>query len=255
MAGIGPKGTNIPLWKRPVTIITLALLLCSLIVIASSIFSPEGGYAPSADPHKTAIAAGKGAPGSALEVLNGLAVAPEDRSQDYRREYFGKSWVDTDGNGCNTRNDILNRDLHNTTHVPGTCKVATGLLNDPYTGRTLTFLRGDKTSAEVQLDHVIALSNAWKTGASRLSEWQRIELANDPLNLLAVDGHSNQSKSNKDAAAWLPPNQDFRCPYVARQVSVKAKYGLWVTEDEKSAMLRVLRGCPQEPALSFSSGA
>jgi hypothetical protein len=102
----------------------------------------------------------------------------------------------------------------------------------------------------VQIDHVVALSNAWQTGAQQLTDAERELLANDPLNLLAVDGASNSQKSDADAATWLPAERSFWCPYVARQISVKAAYGLWVTEPERNAMLRVLERCPDEPALA-----
>lgn len=215
--------------------------------------SPAAPVAPKTPPPPPApgpapkAAEAKAAPGSALATLASLAVKNPDRSQPYRRANFGKSWVDIDKNRCNTRNDILNRDLKEKTHVPGTCKVDTGVLNDPYTGRQLRFQRGERTSELIQIDHVISLSDAWVTGAKDWSGAKRINFANDPLNLLAVDGPTNQRKSDKDAASWLPPNRGFRCPYVARQVTIKAKYGLWATPAEAEAMKRVLTACPNEP--------
>jgi hypothetical protein len=124
------------------------------------------------------------------------------------------------------------------------CRVVSGTLNDPYTGRTLIFARGPGSSSAVQIDHVIALSNAWVTGAQQLSPEKREELSNDQLELLAVDGPANNEKSDADAASWLPPNKDYRCRYVARQIAVKLKYGLWVTQAEHDVMLDVLHTCP-----------
>ncbi len=162
---------------------------------------------------------------------------------------FGTAWLDVDQNGCDTRNDILARDL--TTIVKsGECRVMTGTLVGPYTGKTITFVRGQGTSSLVQIDHVVALSNAWQTGGQQLSQAQRVSLANDPLNLLAVDGRTNSSKGAGDTATWLPPQNTFRCAYVARQISVKATYGLWVTAPEHAAMTRILAGCPDERAVT-----
>ena len=140
---------------------------------------------------------------------------------------------------------MLRRDLSDLALKPGTrdCVVLSGILNDPYTATLINFLRGSSTSSAVQIDHVVALSDAWQKGAQQLTEAQRVSFANDPLNLLAVDGPANQQKSDGDAATWLPPNKSYRCDYVARQISVKASYGLWVTRAEHDAMARVLADC------------
>ncbi len=104
----------------------------------------------------------------------------------------------------------------------------------------------------MQIDHVVALSNAWQTGAQKLSKTTRTELANDPYNLLAVDGPANQQKSDGDAATWLPSNKSFRCEYVARQIGVKHKYSLWVTQSEKNAMSNVLSACPTQTIPNYT---
>ncbi|GAE81570.1 secreted protein [Cutibacterium acnes JCM 18920] len=114
----------------------------------------------------------------------------------------------------------------------------------PYTGRTIQWRRGRNTSAVVQIDHVVALGNAWVTGAQQLPMDRRQALANDPLNLLAVEGQANQNKGAGDAATWLPPHKSYRCDYVSRQIAVKRKYHLWVTSAERNAMIRVLSTCP-----------
>lgn len=165
----------------------------------------------------------------------------------YTRERFGQAWLDADRNGCDTRNDILGRDVVDATYKAGTraCVVLTGTLPDPYLGEDIAFARG--ADDQVDIDHVVALGNAWATGAGRWDVRRRAALANDPLNLLAVDLHTNRSKGDGDAATWLPPYRPFRCAYVARQIAVKAKYGLWVTRPERDAMTRVLSGCPDQP--------
>jgi len=140
------------------------------------------------------------------------------------------------------REVILARDLSDEKVGEG-CKVLSGVLQDPYTGQTIHFQRGEKTSSKVQIDHVVALSDAWQKGAQNLSAIDREKLANDPLNLLASEGQANQNKGDSDASTWLPPNKDFRCQYVARQIAVKKKYHLWVTDAEKQASANVLEKC------------
>lgn len=163
----------------------------------------------------------------------------------YSREQFGPAWADVDRNGCDTRNDILARDLTGETFKPGTrdCVVATGILADKYTGATIRFVRGPDSSSAVQIDHIVPLSLAWQTGAQQFSAEQRRQFANDPLNLMAADGPSNSAKGDSDAASWLPPNASFRCEYTARMTAVKAKYKLWVTQPERDAIQRVLAAC------------
>ena len=181
---------------------------------------------------------------TAQQALDSLETKGKAARTGYSRDAFGARWADVDHNGCDTRNDILARDLTQITLRPGTCKVATGVLKDPYTGRRIDFTAGAQTSAAVQIDHVVALSDAWQTGAQQLSTADRMALANDPLNLLAVDGPANNGKSDGDAATWLPEQKSFRCEYVARQAGVKRKYDLWVTRAERAAMQRVLDTCP-----------
>lgn len=187
---------------------------------------------------------------TALDVLNKLEVHDKDPFNDFNRNrLFGEGWLDLDGDDCNTRNEILARDLDDVEFrnvKPRNCVVQSGILHDVYTGKTIEFLREQGRSDDVQIDHVVALGNVWRTGGQDLDQKTREEIANDPLNLIAVDGETNQDKESKDASEWLPPNQDFRCEYVARQVAVKAKYELWVTAAEKNAMAEVLERCPDE---------
>lgn len=182
---------------------------------------------------------------SASDVLATLAVKGRAPKTGYSRDQFGQAWADVDRNGCDTRNDILKRDLTGVIFKSGTknCVVLSGTLVDRYSGETINFVRGSVTSMEVQIDHVVALSNAWQTGAFKLTAEQRTALANDPINLFAVKGKLNSQKSDGDAATWLPPLKSFRCAYVSQQISVKAKYGLWVTPPEKASMLSILSKC------------
>lgn len=181
-------------------------------------------------------------------VLESLAVKGRAPKTGYTRAQFGSAWSDVDKNGCDTRNDILTRDLTSRVYDTGadSCHVLNGTLIDPYSGEKISFVRGVKTSSEVQIDHVVALSDAWQKGAQKLSVTTRTSFANDPLNLLAVKGRLNSQKGDGDTATWLPPLKSYRCKYVARQIAVKAKYSLWVTAAEKSAMKTILAKCPEE---------
>jgi hypothetical protein len=180
---------------------------------------------------------------TALATLDTLPVKGRAPKTGYDRALFGQRWADVDRNGCDTRNDILARDLTDVVLKEGSCRVLSGTLADPYTGRTIDFVRGQDTSTAVQIDHLVALSDAWQKGAQQLSPERREQLANDPANLLAVDGPANMQKRDGDAATWLPANKAFRCTYVTKQIDVKAAYTLWVTQAEKDAMVRVLSDC------------
>ncbi|WP_223775065.1 HNH endonuclease family protein [Streptomyces sp. 135] len=186
--------------------------------------------------------------GSALAAVDTLTVKGRAPKTGYDRGRFGSAWADTDSNGCPTRDDILKRDLTDVTYQrsgqDGECRVVSGrLAPDPYTGRDVTFRRG---RSRVDIDHLVALSDAWQKGAARWAPGKRIAFANDPLNLVAVDAGPNRSKGDGDTATWLPPNKGYRCTYVAGQVAVKKKYGVWVTAAERDAMKKVLSTCPAE---------
>jgi len=185
--------------------------------------------------------AATGASGVALAAVLALPVKGRAPKTGYARAQFGTAWLDVDHNGCDTRDDMLIRDL--TARVmSGSCRVMSGTLADPYTGKTILFVRGGVS--EVDIDHMVALSDAWQTGAATWLVTKRVALANDPLNLQPTDSSANRQKGDSDAASWLPPAVAYRCTYVARQAAVKRKYGLWVTSAERSAMLLVLARCP-----------
>jgi len=185
--------------------------------------------------------------GDTQAKLDALPVKGRAPKTGYSRDQFGDGWSDDvvvayGHNGCDTRNDVLREQLADVQIKPGTngCVVASGVLNDPYTGTTVEFHRGPGSSEEVQIDHVVALSDAWQTGAQQLDEATRRNFANDPLNLQATLGWVNQEKADSDAASWLPANSAYRCTFVSRIVDVKAGYRLWVTQAEHDAIARVL---------------
>ncbi|MCK6212268.1 DUF1524 domain-containing protein [Georgenia sp. EYE_87] len=209
--------------------------------------SPTAEAAPSPSPAPGPPAGAR--PGTALAAVAGLEVKGRAPKTGYDREAFAYRAYDQDRNGCDVRNDILRRDLVDLAIGAGTsgCVVESGTLHDPYSGSAIAFVRGAATSGDVQIDHVVALSDAWQKGAQAWDASTLREFGNDPLNLLAVDGPLNSQKGDGDTATWLPPNQAYRCEYVARQVAVKAEYRLWVTGAERDAMVRVLTRCPDQP--------
>jgi len=178
---------------------------------------------------------------SALEELPVKGRAPKT---GYSRDQFSDDWGKI--NNCSLRELVLLRDLTSSQLDEDGCRVISGILDDPYTGKQIAFVRGATTSQAVQIDHVVAVSDAWQKGAQQLTPDLRYQFYNDPLNLLAVDGQANNNKSDGDAATWLPPNKDYRCRYVARQIAVKIKYSLWVTQAEHDAIANILKTCPTQ---------
>jgi hypothetical protein len=205
---------------------------------------------PTARPARTtrakataAAAKPRGSSRNAIVALDALPVKGRAPKTGYSREQFGDGWATV--SGCDMRDRILARDLTRRTYETGdTCAVQSGHLNDPYTAAAITFERGG--ASEVDIDHVVALSDAWQKGAQQWSAGRRVAFANDPLNLLSVDAHNNRAKGDGDAATWLPPNKRFRCDYVARQVAVKRKYTAWITQSEHDSIESVLKTCPSE---------
>ena len=209
----------------------------------------------------SALTSDNAAVSAASALLAQIPIKGRAPKTGYDRALFGTAWTDDvdvefGHNGCDTRNDILARDLTDITFKDGNrCTVATGTLSDQYTNTTIAFTRGQDTSSAVQIDHVVALSDAWQKGAQQLDTQTRTNLANDPRNLRAVDGPANQQKSDSDASSWLPPNRGYRCQYVAAQVEVKAAYGLWVTQAEHDTIAGILQDCKgtastQQPAVT-----
>jgi hypothetical protein len=191
------------------------------------------------------------APG--VDVLAGVAEVPlRIRGFDYRRAAFGDAWTDDNPapgghNGCDTRNDILDRDLVDKTYVSITrCPnaVATGTLHDPYTNATVAFVRGNQVGASVQIDHIVPLALAWDLGARNWPDDLRVRFANDPANLLAVAGQANQDKGDSEPVLWMPPNVAFRCQYAVQFVAVLRGYGLPVDAPSAGALREAASTCP-----------
>lgn len=228
----------------------IAILLVVAVVAGISI----GLLMPKVNPTVGEMTGEYIATGNAAETLGSLEIDDKPSHAGYDRDSFGFRQTDDDSNGCDVREDVLTRDLTDVRYVSAGagsgsgagCKVKSGILDDPYTGATIHFVRGARTSSAVQIDHVVALENAWQSGAKQWDRSKRYQFGNDMYNLLAVDGPANQEKGSASAAYWLPTNGAYRCDYVARQIGVKAKYGLTVTSREKRAMLSVLRNCPAQ---------
>ncbi len=182
----------------------------------------------------------------AIVILEKISVKGKAPKTGYSRTEF-THWSDPDKNGCDARNDTLKRDFAWIVfrERSNECKVIKGLLLDPFSGKSINFDLQNSNS-NVDIDHIVSLSNAWQTGAAYLSKEIRANFANDPLNLLAVDAKLNRQKGDGDAATWLPPLKSYRCEYVSRQVAIKYKYSLWVTSPEKKAIARVLEKCPEQ---------
>jgi Protein of unknown function (DUF1524)/Excalibur calcium-binding domain len=242
-----------PRRKGPSTWIILGCLAALIVAAGISVSLLAGGPRPErsgdkattatrATPTPEAHAPGQGdETGTATAVLSTLVVAADGSMQAYARDAFGAAWTDTDRNGCDTRNDILRRDLTAVALEPGThgCVVLSGALMDPYSGNPMPFKRGGLT---IQIDHVVSLGDAWRAGANAWPYAKLLALANDPIELLAVNGGLNEAKGDSDAADWLPPSHI--CEYAARQVAVKAKYELTITQEEHDALASALQGCP-----------
>ncbi|MET0896868.1 MAG: HNH endonuclease family protein [Mycobacterium sp.] len=187
------------------------------------------------------------------DVLAGVLEVPvRIRSGDYRRAAFGDAWTDVNTapgghNGCDTRNDILDRDLIEKTYVSiSRCPtaVATGILRDPYTSATIAFVRGNQTGAAVQIEHIVPLAYAWDQGARTWSDEMRVRFANDPANLVAVDGPTNQDKGDAEPAYWMPPNAAFHCQYAMQFIAVLRGYGLPVDAPSAPALRHAAASCP-----------
>ncbi len=179
---------------------------------------------------------------AAKSMLNKLMIT-QPSSQVYDRTgQFGDAWVDVDNDGCDTRNDILERDLTKE-QFKDSCLIATGVLKDPYTAKTINFVRGVGTSTKVQIDHVIPLHLAWQYGATKWSFGKRVTFANDPINLIATDGPTNGSKSDSGPDEWLPPNKSYRCTYVIRFIRIAYLYKVGINANMKSVMRSTLASC------------
>lgn len=206
-------------------------------------------------PHSVRFAAQAQPPSMApgVDPLAGVSEVPvRVRGNDYRRAAFGDSWDDDNSapgghNGCDTRNDILNRDLVDKTFVAiKRCPsaVATGTLHDPYTNAVVSFVRGNQTGASVQIDHIVPLALAWDLGARDWPDDLRLRFANDPANLLAVAGKPNQDKGDQEPARWMPPNRAFWCQYAVQFAEVLRGYTLPVDAASAGVLREAAGTCP-----------
>lgn len=234
-----------------VIIVSLGLALAWLIVNPSSydqIFTHvenTGAEEYEQDTAKDSIANEKTAK-LALDILQSLEVKGRAPKTGYKREEFYDGWPEVDG--CNLRQRIIKREFGDSAVLDG-CSVIGGEYDEPYTGEHRVFTEREQISKGIQIDHVVALSDAWQKGAQYQTAEGRYQMATDPLNLLAVDATANKQKSDGDAATWLPSNKAFRCQYIARQISVKYKYKLWLTAAEKEAMIGILQKCPNQTVI------
>ncbi|UFU06852.1 HNH endonuclease family protein [Ruania halotolerans] len=239
--------------RHLVTVTTIAVLVALVLLVLPRWWSQ---VAPA--PRVPVSGASLRAAEAALPRLSVVEPLPLD---DYDRRFFGEPWADVDGNGCDTRNDVLGWWLTDQVRdATVSCVVESGVLHDPYTGHVIDFRRGPSTSAAVQIDHVVALADAWRKGAHRWTAQQALQFANDPANLIPADGAANQTKGADDAASWLPPNAGFHCAYVVQQILVKSSYDLAVSSIELEALSGVLvgvcaehRDSPEQPGTDRGS--
>jgi hypothetical protein len=175
---------------------------------------------------------------SVNSMLKTLPVSPEYPS-GYDRDLF-KHWSDADKDCFNTRAEVLQLETSTKTSHSSTCTIKNGKWYSPYDNVTLV------EAGKLDVDHVVALKEAWDSGAKKWDSRSREAFANDlgyAGSLIAVSLGSNRSKSDRDIAEWLPTNASYRCTYVAVWVSVKWRWSLTVDAAEKTAISNVLKGC------------
>ncbi|OBK86099.1 hypothetical protein A5649_21105 [Mycolicibacter heraklionensis] len=230
------------------TLLWLAMAAVLAVIVAYQTVS-------AASRSSRALGAQSGMPtvAAGTDVLAGITVVPaRAHRHDYRRSVFGDAWDDDNDapgghNGCDTRNDILNRDLVDITHVSTKrCAeaVASGILHDPYTNATVAFTRGAKIGEAVQIDHIVPLAYAWDMGASAWPYRQRLRFANDPANLLAVAGKGNQDKGDAGPGQWMPPNKSFACQYAVAYIAVLRGYALRLDQPSADVLRAAAATCP-----------
>lgn len=173
---------------------------------------------------------------TAVSRLNSLTVAAESHHASYDRDLF-PHWITITGS-CNTREQVLKRDGSDVA-VDGSCYPTTGSWYSPFDGATWT------TPADVDIDHMVPLAEAWSSGAWAWSASRRQAYANDlgGPELWAVTDNVNQSKGDRDPAGWQPPLSSFRCTYARAWVQVKWYYSLTVDSAEEAALTGMLATC------------
>jgi len=254
IAGGGPSGPGRETGKRAARVNRTILLWLTMAAIVATLVAYQALRSSSAR-HAEQVAARTDVPTvqPGADVLAGIAVEPQRRHRyDYIRSVFGDAWTDDNDapmghNGCDTRDDILTRDLVDNTYVStARCPkaVATGVLHDPYTNKTIDFRRGAKVGEAVQIDHIVPLAYAWDMGASGWPVNERVRFANDPANLLAVEGQANQDKGDLPPAEWMPPNTAFACQYAMQFIAVLRGYSLSVDRPSAGVLRRAAATCP-----------
>ncbi|MDO4889585.1 MAG: HNH endonuclease family protein [Candidatus Saccharibacteria bacterium] len=228
--------------RRVIGVLSTFILVALWVITNPESYQPEKSQASS-----NASAESQDAP-LVITILETLPIKGRAPKTGYKRTEFYDTWPIIDG--CSLRQRIIKREVGDSAKLDG-CDVVAGTFTEAYTGETREYKTKAEFSKNIQIDHIVALSDAWQKGAQNLTKEKRYELATDPLNLIAADGPANQQKSDGDAATWLPKNKAFRCQYVARQVSVKSKYELWVTQAEHDAIARVLTNCPDEKTVGL----
>ena len=198
----------------------LAVGAACALVVATQLIAAPASFAATASP---------------TTLLNSLVVSTETHSSTYARSMF-RHWIDSDGDGCDTRKEVLQRD--SSTNIG--CRSATGRWYSPYDGKVLTVASG------IDIDHMVPLKEAWESGAWNWTAAQRQAFANDlgyAYSLVAASASSNRSKSDKDPQDWMPSRSSFRCTYVSRWIAVKYRWHLTVDSSEKSQLQTELASC------------
>lgn len=220
-------------WPR----VALLLGVAAVLGLLGSIWWLQVARAP-ATPVAADIVARAEAAVATLRIVEPLPL------DDYDRDFFGPAWQKLEPHPCDTRNEVLETWLTDLTMGENhECSVESGSFIDPYTGHYIEFFRGPETSAEVHIDHVVALADAWRKGASQWSSSAAQAFANDPLNLIPTQGWVNEEKGADDAAEWMPHNEGFWCFFAVQQVLVKDKYDIGVSDAELAELESALGTC------------
>ncbi|KAA6215004.1 HNH endonuclease [Streptomyces albofaciens JCM 4342] len=171
-----------------------------------------------------------------LAQLGKLAVEAPHSMSGYSRAKF-PHWIKQYGQ-CDTREVVLSRDGQSVSQ-DSLCRAVAGTWHSPYDGKILG------SASKVDIDHMVPLANAWRSGADTWTTDKRKRFANDLNNpqLIAVSASSNRSKGDQSPDQWSPPNTDFWCTYSRAWTNVKYVYGASVTQPEKDKLTTMLNTC------------
>jgi len=237
-------------WLRPLRVVPLVLVAMIVVAVLGLVACAPSVPATAARPAPTATSSAPPRPGSTptaaqgalVAMIDALPVSSSTPPAKYVRADFGAAWADTDRNGCDTRNDVLARDLLDAQTKPDTrgCVVTSGVLHDPYTGTTLTWT---KAGGGIDIDHVVPLEQAWAAGAWTWTTERREQFANDLPELQATVSSTNRAKGDSPIQTWTPPDPTYLCTYTTRWVQTKTTWQLTVTQDEKTRLLHLATNC------------